>query len=43
MMKDAFQYEVREVSYNFEDVNPFKGHPVEEIDEQWLKLINKRI
>lgn len=41
-MKDAYKYVVREVGYNFEDVNAFKGRPIEEVDEAWDHLLNGR-
>ena len=41
-MKDAFKYESRTVGYNFEDINPFKGQSVAEIDKQWDYALNGR-
>ncbi|KFY00383.1 hypothetical protein V490_01386 [Pseudogymnoascus sp. VKM F-3557] len=37
---DAYQYKVREVGYNFDEINAFKGPPVEEVDKQWDLLLN---
>jgi hypothetical protein len=39
-MRGALRYDVRTVGYNFEDVNPFKGHPVSQIDEEWSNVLN---
>lgn len=28
------------MGYNFEDINPFKGHSIEEIKAQWMYALN---
>ena len=41
-MRDAFRYQSRTVGYNFEDINPFKGQAVAEIDKLWDYTLNGR-
>ncbi|KFY02674.1 hypothetical protein O988_01979, partial [Pseudogymnoascus sp. VKM F-3808] len=40
VIHDAYQYKVREVGYNFDEINAFKGPPVDEVDKQWDLLLN---
>lgn len=39
-MHDAYRYQVREVDYNFDSINPFKGAPIEDIEKEWTYLMN---
>ncbi|KAH8690654.1 hypothetical protein BGW36DRAFT_389120 [Talaromyces proteolyticus] len=39
-IQDAYRYQVREVDYNFNSTNPFKGAPIADIEEEWTRLMN---
>lgn len=39
-MHDAYRYQVREVDYNFNTTNPFKGAPIADVEEEWTRLMN---